>query len=194
MISLRRERILYTRYDGGVNICHPAAECMRWMTGGGGYWDHMPRGYMEIQIERQIEAGHHARAARRFAEAMVVGGCTDAEALDIIRDRDCGHRGTAFELLDISKVPTDRWFRDAWRRSHNGGPIYVDMPKARALQEKKIRTLLRGRDIEFRRGLWRARLHRAVTPNELKSVWPQRMSRIHVSEKQNYATMTLTRA
>jgi hypothetical protein len=35
-------------------------------------------------------------------------------------------------------VPTDRWFRDAWRRSSNGGPIYIDIDKAIEIQARKI--------------------------------------------------------
>jgi len=167
----RRERILYTRHDGGVSICHPAAECMRWMTNGG-LWADRLRGYIDEQIERQIAAGHHRRAAERFAHALAFGGCTDAEALEIIRDRDCGHLGTAYELLDVSDIPTDRWFRDAWRRSHNGGPIYVDMRKARKIQLAKLTGFASERKLELRMDRWRQRVRKAETPEHLKSLWP----------------------
>jgi hypothetical protein len=171
----RRERILYTRYDGGVSITHPAAECMAWMSSGG-LWADRPRGYVDEQIERQITWGHLPHAAWRFAHAIAFGGCTDAEALDIIRDRDCGHLGTAFELLDVSDIPTDRWFRDAWRRSHNGGPIYVDMRKARKIQLVKLTDAARKRNIELRMDRWRQRIRQSTCPLHLKQIWPKGLS------------------
>lgn len=128
--------IVYTPHDGGVAICHPAAECIRAM-GLGGYWADRPRGFLQVQIERQIVAGHLPDAARRFAYALQFGGCSEAEALAVIRDRDCGHRGTGFELWDRADVPSDRTYRDAWRRSHNGGPILIDERKALEIDEAK---------------------------------------------------------
>ena len=51
------KRIVYTRLsDGGVSICCPASEAIAWM-GCGGFWDHHPRGFMDVQIERQIARG-----------------------------------------------------------------------------------------------------------------------------------------
>lgn len=133
------KRIVYTRHDGGVSIVCPSANCMRWMSTGG-RWGHVTRGWLDAQIERQIAAGHNPNAARRFTRALLLGGCTQAEALAIIRDRDCVHLGSAHELWDANDVPRDRWFRDAWRRSHNGGPILIDMPKARRIQWRRIKT------------------------------------------------------
>lgn len=132
-------RIVYTRHDGGVNICTPTDEIISWMSCGG-MWDSQPRGFAEIQIERMIEAGVRKDTARKYAHAVQFGGCTTAEALEIIRDRDC-IGGIAHELSD--DIPTDRWFRDAWRRSHNGGPIYVDIEKAKTVQIAHIAKAIR---------------------------------------------------
>ena len=134
-------RIVYTRFDGGVAICCPADEIMRWMCVGG-MWADRPRGFREAQIERLIEAGHRPDAARRYANAVTFGGCSTAEAFDIIRDRDCGHLGTAHELWDVADVPTDRWFRNAWRRSHNGGPIEVSLKQAKPIQFQRIKAAI----------------------------------------------------
>lgn len=129
--------IVYTRHDGGVSICHPAPQCLAWMSCGG-YWGHVTRGFVETQIERGVADGRHPDAVRRFVHAILTGGCSTAEALEIIRDRDCAHLGTGCELWDVSDVSRDRWFRDAWTRSHNGGPILIDMRKARPIQFHKI--------------------------------------------------------
>ena len=67
---------------------------------------------------------------------MLFGGCTTAEAYGIIRDRDCSHLGTGCELWDASDLPTDRRYRNAWRRSHNGGPIYIDDRAAMLIDER----------------------------------------------------------
>jgi hypothetical protein len=129
-------RIVYTRHDGGVTICCPSANAVRWM-GSGGRWADMPHGFVEVQIERQIAAGIHADAAARFARALTFGGCSEAEALAIIRDRDCAHKGTGIELWAVDDVPTDRTYRGAWRRSHNGGPIVIDERKAMEIDERR---------------------------------------------------------
>lgn len=132
------KRIVYNLFDGGVSICCPADETIAWM-GCGGFWADRPRGFLETQIERQIAEGVSADVAARYAMAMQFGGCTTAEALEIIRDRDCAPYGTAIELWDVVDVPADRWFRDAWRRSQNGGPISVDLRLAKSIQFTRAR-------------------------------------------------------
>jgi CHAT domain-containing protein len=131
------KRIVYTRPDGGVSVCAPSLTALRYMTGGGGRWDGFPRGFLDRQIAKQSEECGE-RNAHRFVMAMQFGGCTDAEAYELMRDRFCAHLGTGIELWDVADVPKDRWFRDAWVRSHNGGPINIDLPKAKAIQFRKI--------------------------------------------------------
>jgi hypothetical protein len=138
---MMHKRFVYTRFDGGVSVCCPADDAISWM-GCGGYWADRPLGFIETQIERQIADGRNADAARRFANAIAFGGCTTAEALEIIRDRDCAHLGTAIELWDVDDVPRDRWFRNAWRRSHNGGPISIDLKKAKPIQFTRARSFV----------------------------------------------------
>jgi hypothetical protein len=121
------------------------------------------------------------RAAARFVEAMQFGGCSTPEAYAIMRDRFCAHLGTACELWDASEVPTDRWFRDAWRRSHNGGPILIDMEKARRIQFDRIKAAVRARNrarIQLGRnprpppwGEIRNAIRVARDEDELKRVW-----------------------
>lgn len=167
-----KQVIVYTRADGGVEICHPADECLSAMSCGG-YWDDRPRGFLDEQIERQTEAGIHRRAAVQFARAMQFGGCTQAEALTIIRDRDCAHRGTAHELWRLADVPQDRWFRDAWRRSHNGGPIGIDMAAARKIQLANAVRAAQAVKADLQLARWRDRMRKAETPEELRQIWPR---------------------
>lgn len=127
--------IVSTLPEGGVSLCVPARECLAELSSGA--WSDKPRGFVAEQIDRQIADGRNADAVNRFAKALVTGGVTEAEAYDLIRDRDCGHIGTGHELWSADDFPDD-WFFAAWRRSHNGGPIWVDIEKARSIQFERI--------------------------------------------------------
>src|SRR5262245_6823763 len=123
------KRIVYTRPGGGVSICAPSHTALRFMTGGGGRWDDVlrwDRDFLDRQIAEQAKYGVGEWAAARFVRAMQFGGLTSAEAYAVMRDRFCAHLGTGCELWDTADVPRDRTYRDAWRRSHNGGPIIID--------------------------------------------------------------------
>lgn len=129
--------IVHTRPDGGVDVTYPAPGCLRALTGGGYPWS--LRGSTEAeQIERLVAGGTPEGDAARWVRALGYGGCTDAEAYDLIRWRSVppGHSGV--ELWDADAVPADRWFRDAWGRSANGGPISVRLPLARPIQARRI--------------------------------------------------------
>lgn len=181
------KRIVFTRFDGVVEIVRPTRWALNAMCSGG-VWREMPwfyPGFDQVQIERQIAAGIAADVARRYADAMMVGGCTTAEALEIIRDRDCAPHGRAIELWDTADVPTDRWFRDAWRRSHNGGPISIDLNLAKPIQWKRARVaiehenkrradsleLLSPVDVDWER--LRERIKSADDEIELRMIWPK---------------------
>lgn len=135
------KRIVYTRPDRGVSVCALSRTVLAYMTGGGGRWDaeiqHMPRGFLDRQIAAQARHGVGEWAAVRFVRAMQFGGLSTAEAYGVMRDRFCTHLGTGCELWDVADVPTDRTYRDAWRRSHNGGPIVIDPHKAMAIDERR---------------------------------------------------------
>jgi hypothetical protein len=123
------KRLVYTRHDGGVSICAPSLTALAYMTGGGGRWDDIirwDREFLDRQIAAQAKDSVGEWAAARFVRAMQFGGLTTAEAYGIVRDRFCAHLGTGCELWDVEDVPTGRRYRNAWRRSHNGGPIFLD--------------------------------------------------------------------
>lgn len=174
--------ILFTRHDGGVSVVTPSRNCLAWMSKGG-RWDDRPKGYLDAQIERQIEAGVRPDAARAFALALAFGGLTEAEAYRVIRDRDCGHLGTAHELIDPSELPS-RWFRDAWSRSHNGGPISIDMGKARVIQWSRVLKAVKAEnearedsydprpELSVDWGVIRSSIARAADADDLRRIWP----------------------
>jgi hypothetical protein len=137
--GMTRKHIVSTAPDGRVLITTPSLTAMCWMTCGGGRWDdvipHEPPGFLERQIAEQARHGVGERAARHFVMALHEGGLTVEEAYDVMRDRFCAHLGTGHDLWNTADIPTDRTYRDAWRRSHNGGPIYIDERKAQDIDE-----------------------------------------------------------
>lgn len=176
-------RIVYTRHDGGVTVCTPAPQCLADMARGG-HWGPIARGFLDDQIDRQVANGIAPDAAARFVRALAFGGATEAEAYAIIRDRDCGHLGSGHELWDTDELP-DRWFRDAWRRSSNGGPIRLDLDTARGMQWRRMRAAVAHRTAEltadWRRagdgvrvdwGAMSGRLAAADDERAIRAVWP----------------------
>ncbi len=163
--------IVYTRPDGGVAVCAPSQTALRFMTNGGGRWDGFEPGFLDRQIEAQAANGVGERAARAFVNAMQFGGCTDAEAYEIMRDRFCAPHGSAFELVE--SLPYDRWFRNAWRRGHNGGPIAIFMKAARRIQYRRITHAGATAKASLQLGRWRDRIRMAKTPEDLRRIWPE---------------------
>jgi hypothetical protein len=174
--------IVYTRHDGGVSVCHPAPDIFAVMQSGG-YWDDRPAGFVQTQIDRQIADGIDPDHARRFAHAVAFGGCTEAEAWDILRDRDCARHGYHHDVMQLVDLP-DRWFRDAWARGHNGGPVYVDLGKARPIQWQKIVSAIHVENakreldlfgkapVKLQRQLWQRCIRSARDDEELRRVFP----------------------
>lgn len=179
-----RQRIVYTRHDGGVTVNCPAPRIFAEMQRGA--WGHMPRGWVEYQVYMAIKDGRNPDGVKRFALAMVKGGVTEKDCWAIIRDRDTLHKGTLHELQDLADLP-DRWFRNAWRRSHNGGPVGIDLERARLIQwERLVETTdeANKRRIRALRPLppvsidhLRAPIERASDTDELRRIWPEELPR-----------------
>jgi hypothetical protein len=176
-------RIVYNRHtDNGVSVCSPSGWALAAMSCGG-YWAKSRPGFADDQIARMTARGVREEVAARYVKAMQFGGCTTAEALEIIRDRDCSPHGYAIELCD--DLPGDRWFRDAWRRSHNGGPVSIDLNFAKPIQWRKAIAAVerenkrRAASFELRplidldRDKLRKRISEARDEGELRAIWPK---------------------
>lgn len=155
----RRERIIYTRAeDNGVGVVIPSARCFAALTGAGLHEDEpwrRSRAFMEMQVRnfgRSTPPVAEA-IARRWVMAMAFGGLSPSAFFALLINKDVpeASRSTA-ELIDVDELPKDRWFRDAWSRSPNGGPITVNLDRARVVQARHVlRRLDELRDM--RRGL-----------------------------------------
>jgi len=132
-----RARFVYTRPDGGVAITCPSANCVAYLMNGG-RWPDANMFWLGWQIVRQIVNGVAPSVAAKYVRAMQHGGMTEHEALWLIAERDCRPYGTGIELWDVADIPTDRTHRDAWRRSQNGGPIWIDEDAAQRIDEQRL--------------------------------------------------------
>lgn len=135
-----RKHIVTTAPDGRVLITTPSLTAMCFMCDGGGRWDEELKddpAFLRRQIAEQAKNGVGERAARRFVMGMQNGGISVDEAYEIMRDRFAAHLGTGHEIWPTEDLPTDRTYRDAWRRSANGGPIIIDERTAQEIDERR---------------------------------------------------------
>lgn len=177
--------ILHTRPDGGVTYTMPSPDAMRALTQGGFPLWTVGTCY-EQEMAKVEEQGLPVAIWSRWYRAYERGGLTDAEAYALIRDKDVPACDSAAELIDWSDLP-DQWFRDAWRRGHNGGPISIDLEAARNVQLDHIAAALslanvnwwRDRD-EPRSVDWpalRRAVRRAACPDAVREIWPAGLAR-----------------
>lgn len=116
---------------------HPVSEIMRW------WWaDEIP---MELAKAWEVEKflrekrwrpdrSDREELARRFIDALDKGGLDEREAVSLIIDKDAPAWSTAHEIVDVADLPPGT-YRNAWRRSKNGGPIWIDEAKAQEIDE-----------------------------------------------------------
>lgn len=142
-------RIVFTGPDGRVGVTAPTHEALYFMTGPGGYWNGYHFGFLAELVRRKtcpiLQKGHPCtkESATRFVKAMQWGGRSCEEAWDIIAQHDCARWGTAVEIVHVDDLPLEhdqpnpRRYRDAWRRSPNGGAIYVDERIAHQIDEQR---------------------------------------------------------
>jgi hypothetical protein len=82
----------------------------------------------------------HARQliASLYVEALAHGGLSEEEAIALLAERDAPSFAQAIEIMDADVLPPNRIHRNAWRRSNNGGPIYIDDVRAQMIDETRM--------------------------------------------------------
>lgn len=180
------KRIVFN-HGGGVRVTTPTPEVMAILTCGGA--GRLAMGPRDWEIFKLVKDGLDEDVAARWVDALKRGGHTTATAYGLIRDKDVPRDATGVELWGA--VPSDRWFRDAWRRRPKGGPIFVDIEPARQIQfghivsarhsglQEAERSLYGGNraaalkemDMDF----WRERVIAARSVPELRSIWPEEL-------------------
>jgi hypothetical protein len=76
------------------------------------------------------------RIAERWISALVEGGYSEVEAVALILDRDIPGWCKAPAIIHKDELPPER-YRDAWRRSSNGGPVWIDDEKKITIEEAR---------------------------------------------------------
>lgn len=147
---------------------------------------------MDRQIANFVRGGAAESVARRWVAVMAFGGLTSAEYFGLLRDKDVPTDGASPELWGVEEISSDRWFRNAWRRSPNGGPIWIDLDAARACQMGHIMKAARRHNrnemtkpergemwghngpeiIELEPQRWQRAVQAARSLEELRSIWP----------------------
>lgn len=171
--------IVCSRPDGGVSVLHPT-EYAYARTKGGGLNLPYPR---QMCIDNMVKNGKRPGFAKRWVDTAISGGMTDAEFYEAIIEKDMPKNYSAPEL--VSCLP-DRWFRNAWKRSHNGGPIYIDLARAKTVQAQRIDRFLEGKMLNKAESLlaelddsWAdivpliQQIKRARSLEELRTIWPK---------------------
>jgi hypothetical protein len=176
-------RVLFTRKtDGGVSIFNPSLRTVSVLQQGNGYGRMLKRGTLEVQTQRLIEDGIDQDIAQTFVNAYAFGGNTEAEALKILIDRSCAHEGLHIDVVTKQELPP-RFYRNAWIRSPNGGPVNISLDKAKIIQWDTLYSSIeaenkkREREFELRPLIevpWetiRSSIRHARDVDELSKIW-----------------------
>jgi len=118
---MTKNRIIYTRADGGVSIVVPSPEFIA-----------------------RYESEPEALAAVKAGSVPVTISNPPPGIPDQLPRAEALRLGLAFvetpsEIVDEVSLPTNREFRDAWRKNANA--VDVDMPAARSIHMRRIRTV-----------------------------------------------------
>lgn len=130
-----RHRFLSTTPDGGVDVTIPSRRAL-WFLTHGGRWPEADPAWLETLVQRFVASGVGRDVAERWVNAMSSGGLGEHDALWLIAE--ISKLKGAVELVDVSEIPADRTHRNAWRRSHNGGPIWIDEAIAQRIDELRM--------------------------------------------------------
>lgn len=143
-------RVLATLPDSRVAIIVPSSRCVDAMRTGGRIH---PFAVMHEASKFIAEAGwrpdrtpaERADIAMRWIGALAFGGLDEREAVGLIGEVAAPPYATALEIVGADELPADRTHRDAWRRSTNGGPVWIDEEAAQALDEARAWAAYEGR-------------------------------------------------
>lgn len=143
------KRIIYTGLDGRVFIVIPTPKARRAVSveERESVWSDQ----RDIQTDLEAMLGtEHTAGERRVMEERVAAISVRIENLtrpltaEEIAAKDVPD-GVSFEIVDVSSIPSERTFRNAWVRDMTG--VKADIPKARVIAHDMRR---RARDLEMK--------------------------------------------
>ncbi len=116
-------RVVATNPDSSVAIIVPSPRCVAVLKVGGA------RLQRDWEIEKLIRSGMSQPLAEQWIDGLMRGGYDERAAVALIGEFSRSPDMTALAVVDASELP-DRKFRPWWRRSQNGGPIWIDEEEA----------------------------------------------------------------
>jgi len=78
-------------------------------------------------------------APEYLANLMNARGITEDQAINEVRIQDAPTDAMNVEVMEMTLLPPDRVFRNAWTKPVNGPPV-ADLPRAREIQRRRIET------------------------------------------------------
>lgn len=130
------KRITWTDVNGTVRVTTPAKQAMDALVGSGGMLDPTK---IDQQAAAYVDAGMGTASARRMAEGYANGGLTEAEALDLIRERSIPGSALNTIVIEATELPYFGSFgRAAWHQNGASTPVF-DMVRARPIKTEQIR-------------------------------------------------------
>jgi hypothetical protein len=137
-------RILCTNPDSSVAVVVPSPRCVKalhdghdipgWLTPLRIAWNFLA----DPMWRPELSPVSRAKLAGRWVMARLMGGLQEREAVALIGEVTAPPYATALEVVDASDIPSDRTHRNAWRRSRNGGPIWIDETHAQQIDEARM--------------------------------------------------------
>jgi hypothetical protein len=103
-------RIIYSNDDGGVSIVVPAPEARKQILVSEAVTEIVKHDAVMDENGIEIEP---AREETKVLASAVYRDETDEEFAERIAAKDIP-TGKPFQIVDVSEIPTDRTFRDAW--------------------------------------------------------------------------------
>lgn len=108
-------------------------------------------GFLPLPVARQWEITKLVRDAQwrpdredreafaaKWIDSLIRGGLAERDAVQLIGEYAAPAHYTSLEIVDRREIPLDFTHRDAWRRSHNGGPIWIDETLAQQIDEARM--------------------------------------------------------
>jgi len=125
-------KIIYENDDGGISVVSPAPKESWVFVNVSKGLDIDPRdSAFVIAVKKARKA-----AIDKLLRIVTKHTPTEDEWLNFIVEHDIP-AGKPFEIIEDSEIPTDRTFRDAWKK--DAKKVSVDMPKARNIHMDRIR-------------------------------------------------------
>lgn len=107
----------------------------------------------EIEIQRKVIDGFKEENVRPFYERLAIGGATEKEAWNCLALFCQKEHHVSYKIVNISNLPSDRTFREAWQIDDSTKLLNICPTKAKEIKKNQLRNLrkpkLTALDVEY---------------------------------------------